>query len=440
MFNRHEKKETTAQRQAINFTMVTSPDHILAEEKRAALVTQIQQISILSLPRFEQLGRSVLVGLINYCQLLPETANSYYAQPGGLIDHALNRTEAALTLFRQFLLQDIPGEYSEEQKLWQYALYTAAMLQGIGKLQIDFTIKRYDKNKSYIADWNPLLGALVTDTAYYDYAFEKEAEVAFRCRLNLLLARRLMPEAGFAWIASNPQVLATWLALLNEDYYSAGTLGAILIRADAIALRRYFTQLIGHDQGGRPVRHRVSTFAGGVPESIENLTGKVGAEFIQWLYEALDSGKMIFNKQPLLFVPGGLLMSPEIFKWFMKEHPEYKNWLAIQTGFLSLGLHRVGADGETAFRFEKSGEKAMQEGIVLENYAVVLPDKVQVQQKQAGQSTTMTAMDIIHQADKLDQLSVSAGATAMMHLSAKGQWQPAPAVDQGLIAGMKQRG
>ena len=52
----------------------------------------------------------------------------------------------------------------------------------------------------------------------------------------------------------------------------------------------------------------------------------------------------------------------------------------------------------------------------------------------------MTAMDIIHQADKLDQLSVSAGATAMMHLSAKGQWQPAPAVDQGLIAGMKQRG
>ena len=65
MFNRHEKKETTAQRQAINFTMVTSPDHILAEEKRAALVTQIQQISILSLPRFEQLGRSVLVGLIN---------------------------------------------------------------------------------------------------------------------------------------------------------------------------------------------------------------------------------------------------------------------------------------------------------------------------------------------------------------------------------------
>ena len=54
-----------------------------------------------------------------------------------------------------------------------------------------------------------------------------------------------MPVSGFAWIASNPQVLAVWLALLNEDQRSAGTLGAILIRADAIGYSTLFTRIYG---------------------------------------------------------------------------------------------------------------------------------------------------------------------------------------------------
>ena len=34
-----------------------------------------------------------------------------------------------------------------------------------------------------------------------------------------------------------------------------------------------------------------------------------------------------------------------MFQLFMREHPEYKNWQAVQNGFLSLGLHRRAADG-----------------------------------------------------------------------------------------------
>ncbi len=146
-----------------------------------------------------------------------------------------------------------------------------------------------------------------------------------------------MPASGFAWIASNPEVLAVWLALLNEDYRSAGTLGAILIRADAIAIQRYFLAFMARSGARRSGRYgRAVTFTGGVPESITEKEQAIGVEFIQWLIKSLDEGRIMVNKAPLFMVPGGMLMCPEMFQLFVREHPEYKNWQAIQNGFLSL--------------------------------------------------------------------------------------------------------
>src|SRR3990167_758318 len=320
LFTRYGKKEKPVQCKPIkDLTEVGAPEFILAEEKRAALLLEIKQASAVGAERFTRLCQPVINNLVNHCQLLPETANSYYAQPGGLLDHALNRTEAALTLFRQFvILEDNQTEWSEEQKLWQYALYTAALLQGIGKLQIDYHVKLYDSNGQFLARWNPLLASLASAGSYYTYAFEKEVEIDFRRRLNLFIARLFLPESGFAWIASNREVLAMWLALLNEDFHGAGTLGAILIRADAIALWRYFNQLFDHDPSMRPIRDRVTTFSGGVPESIIDLESRVGTKFIQWLNAGLESGKIMINKPPLFMVPGGMLMCAEIFKLFVR--------------------------------------------------------------------------------------------------------------------------
>lgn len=431
LFTRYDKKEKSIQRKPIkDLTQISSPDFILAEEKRAALLLEIKQASVLGAERFASLSVPVLNNLISHCQLLPETANSYYAQSGGLLDHALNRTEAALTLFRQFvLLEENQIEWSEEQKLWQYALYTAALLQGIGKLQIDYQVKLYDSNGQFLALWNPLLTSLATAGSYYTHDFEKEVEDDFRRRLNLLIARMLMPASGFAWIASNREVLAIWLALLNEDYHGAGTLGAILIRADAIALRRYFNQLFVRDSGARSIRDRVSTFSGGVPESITDLEGKVGTKFIQWLNSSLESGQIMINKPPLLIVPGGMLMCAEIFKLFVREHPEFKNWLAVQSGFLSFKMHKIGPHGETDFRFEQTSNQHMVNGVIFSDYAMVLPEQVKLYQIQTGKITTMSAIELIHQAHSSQSLTASPTsqtADQLLYLSATGKWQAAP--------------
>ena len=408
-----------------DLTRIVNANLILSEDKRQTLLKKIRMLSGLETARYDSLCGMLINNLASYCQNLPETSNSYYSQQGGLIDYALNRTEAALSLFQEFMLQDQPDLLSEEQKLWQYALFSAAILQGIGKLFVDYRVSFYDANRQFLKEWNPLLENMSNTGVYYFYEFEKEPEIEFRRRLNLLLARALMPASGFAWLASNPEVLSVWLALLNEDERSAGTLGAILIRAEAIAIQRYLLEFMvrgtaAHSGG----RYRAGTFSGGQPESLLEKEQAMGMEFIQWMIKALDEGRIMINKAPLFMVPGGMLMCAEMYQLFVREHPEYKNWQAAQNGFLSLGLHTRAADGGVLSRFETKNQ--METGIVFSKYALALPESVKVMQMNTGKVESMSATELIHKAQFSSQFTQqqSRGLTnSLQRLDAAGKWQ-----------------
>lgn len=445
LFHRARKRSLSIQRKSIkDLTRIVTASHFLAEERRQELLKKIRALTHLEYSRYESLCVHLIENLVLYCQSLPETTNSYYSQPGGLVDHALNRTEAALSLFQEFIVQEPPGRLSEEQMLWQYALYSAAILQGIGKLFVDYQVSLFDAQGQLLKEWNPLLGSMGSVDQYYSYEFQKESEVEFRRRINLLLAKTLMPASGFSWIASYNEVLAVWLALLNEDERSAGTLGAILIRADAIAIQRYFTEFMlrggVHHSGGR--YGRAGTFSGGVPESLLKKEQAAGLEFLQWMIQSLDAGRIIINKAPLFVVPGGMLMCQEIFQLFVREHPEYKNWQAIQNGFLALGLHRSNADGSVLSRFEQMQGQHMESGIVVTKYAVALPGSVKVQLV-SGNVESMSAMELVNKAQYHTQLTQQQHVTAvpsLQKLNATGQWQVVDSTENTSQLGAKSGG
>ncbi len=422
-----------------DLTRIVNANLILSEDKRQILLKRMRMLSGLETARYDSLCGILVNNLVNYCQNLPETANSYYSQQGGLVDHALNRTEAALSLFQEFMVQDQPELLSEEQKLWQYALFSAAILQGIGKLFVDYRVSFYDANGQFLKEWNPLLENMSSTGVYYFYEFEKEPEIEFRRRLNLLLARTLMPASGFAWLASNPDVLAVWLALLNEDERSAGTLGAILIRAEAIAIQRYLLEFMvkgtaAHSGG----RYRAGTFSGGQPETLLEKEQAVGMEFIQWMIKALDEGRIMINKAPLFMVPGGMLMCAEMFQLFVREHPEYKNWQAAQNGFLSLGLHNRAADGGVLSRFETKNQ--METGVVFSKYALALPESVKVVQMSTGKVESMSATELIHKAQFSSQFTQQQSTglvNSLQKLDATGKWQAIENEGHGLRPGAK---
>ncbi|MCW8387319.1 helicase/relaxase domain-containing protein [Fluoribacter dumoffii] len=443
LFHRQRPRKGTLSSQGKSLkelTRIVNADLILSDEKRQTLLKRMRMLSGLETARYDSLCGILIANLVQYCQNLPETANSYYSQQGGLVDHALNRTEAALSLFQEFMVQEQPESLSEEQKLWQYALFSAAILQGIGKLFVDYRVSLYDANGQFLKEWNPLLESLTSTGIYYFYEFDKEPEIEFRRRLNLLLARTLMPASGFAWIASNPEVLAVWLALLNEDEGSAGTLGAILIRAEAIAIQRYLLEFMAKGTaaiygGGR---YRAGTFSGGQPESLLEKEQAVGMEFIQWMIKALDEGRIMINKAPLFMVPGGMLMCAEMFQLFVREHPEYKNWQAAQNGFLALGLHHRAADGGVISRFETKNQ--METGVVFAKYALALPESVKVMDMASGKVESMSATELIHKAQFSSQFTQQQNSRlirSLQKLDAKGTWQTPENEENALRPGAK---
>lgn len=448
MFHRHDRKTKSSHAKPLkDLTAIVSPSQLLSDSRRQELLQKMMDSSGLESSRFDSVGLSLINNLINHCQRMPETTNSYYALPGGLLDHALNRTEAALDLFRQFVVQEEGALLSEEQKLWLYALFSAGILQGVGKLQIDYRVDLFDLNGQLLKQWSPLLESMASIGSYYQFEFQPEGEDNLRCRLNILLARQLIPASGFAWIISNPHVLAVWLALLSEDVRGAGTLGAILIRADGIAIQRYFNEFMGKGAGhqiGRPTR--MNTFIDTIPESVVEKERIVGVEFIKWLTNKLASGQIMINKAPLFMVPGGLLMSTEVYKWFVREHPEFKNWQAAQSAFLSLGLHSVSADGSTVSRFEQANTQQIHSGDLFEQYAVALPAEVPVQihNLHTGEVTSISATDLVHMAQfnnhSFHHQEHSTNPVSLNHLSQSGEWQPVDAKSISLQQGNKHRG
>jgi integrating conjugative element relaxase (TIGR03760 family) len=438
LFHRPGKKPTSALTKPLKDLMaIVAPAQLLAETKRHDLMKKIRDHSSFETNRFDQIALTLVHNFINHVQNIPETAHSYYASTGGLLDHALNRTEAALDLFRNYVIQE-GEELSEEQQLWVYVLFSAGILQGIGKLQIDYKVDLFDTNGQYIKQWNPLLENLPSAGSYYQFEFQHEQEEDFRRRLNLLMARLIMPHQGFIWIASNPQALGVWLALLNEDWQSAGTLGAILVRADAIAIQRYFNEFMHRVAANKGRLNRITTFVDtGGPETAIDKERQLGVEFIQWLTKALEKGQLVLNKAPLFMVPGGLLMSVEIFKWFVREHPEYKSWQAIHNAFVAMGLTRERA-GNLIARYEQINTQQMLSGIVMSNYAVALPPVVQVHNANTGKVNPMTAIEVMNQAQTLSSLMRKQAvitSTPLLHLAENGQWCPADSVSPQLQPG-----
>lgn len=431
MFHRQDKKENPLSLKSVkDLSPVLTASQILSDEKRKIVLHQLKTLCAFDNERYKAICETLVINITNHCQSLPETLNSYYARPAGIIDYALHRTETVLQLFMQSIVQKDETELTEIQQLWLYALYTASLLKDIGKLQIDYHVKVFDNHSHPIKNWNPLIENLISIGSLYHFEFmpDREDKIILRQRINLILAHQLMPSKGFAWIASHPNVLATWLALLSDDWRSAGTLGALLVRADAAAIQRYFNEYILPQSHRKSARSgRIGTFVDSTltPEALLAKEQMLGVEFIHWLTASLESGRLLINKAPLLIVPGGLLVGTEAFKLFIQSHPEYKNWQAVQTGFLSLGLHRLTTDGNTLSRFEQTNNQQIHSGILFKNYAVALPQSVRLHSLYTGAVTQVSAIELIHLA-QLNHPFTQQQATstsALQHLTANGEWK-----------------
>lgn len=390
-----ERKNTTRHHASKHkMTAILPPQRLLNEGKRPEHIECIKRACFLEPSRFDTLCQTLMQNLLNYTQQLPETTNSYFSSPGGLFDHALDRTVAAIDLFKQVVLANPDAHLSEDQQLWWYALFSAGLLRGIGKLPLDYAIELYNDKNQVIKHWEPLLEPLAKTARHYHYEIiNSDHDELFRRRLNVIFAQQLMPKDGFAWLTKNLDVFAVWLELLSEESASSGTLALILDRADAIAIQNNLRDHLAIHHHLEPSAKRIGTFVDNPKETPGDRERLAGAEFIQWLLAALEASKLTLNQVPLLTVAGGTMIGPEAFKLFVREHPEFKNWLAVQQGVMALGLHEPALDGTPA-----------EKGLLIKG-SVILPNSFKLKTSNTKQAIRTTALEHLshHQIEQLSK-------------------------------------
>jgi integrating conjugative element relaxase (TIGR03760 family) len=240
------KKKPLSERPAVHRdpTPILSADILLSTEKRQQALNDIR--SLLNLPddEFQKLFLSVAESFAEFVQNLPETERSYYAGIGGMLDHGLERASLSLFLCRTYLLPENStlASVSESEMLWVYAVFTAALFYDIGKIAIKHVITLTDQTGNTVKSWQLFDGPMTHENAsHYVYGFSEEHHDHMRWMVTPLLARQLLSKEGFSWLASDSDVLESWLALLSDEHRQVGSLFTVIPLADAQLLESYFT-------------------------------------------------------------------------------------------------------------------------------------------------------------------------------------------------------
>lgn len=455
-----EKKELI---KTSRMTSLLTEEQLLKNQRYQKLIEQCEQLMEFSQEQKDIYSRPLIHSFAAFVQNLPETRNSYYSKPGGFIAHALVRTASALSMCRAYFSANATDKnkvrLGSQEMLWMYALFSAGIFNGIGKVFSDLTIELYDESGTHLDRWNPFDGSMLDRKATtYDYDFEDAQHIdLFSRRLSILLAKQLMPSHGFAWISNDKEVLSFWLALLEDNQRDSGTLGPFMVRADALAINTYFdekrmqrqysdldveakaeTDNIEKDKEedekkdagaqesdeenkdkvkekaaekeNKKIQLRFSATFTPPPENEHPLPGgeqdkaekrnpnsQAGIEFLKWLNNQLKTQRFEFNDS-IFYMPSGAIFLPTaLFEEFRRKNPYYRSHFDVMDSFNKLQLHTKSTEKNGIHTFvQTEGENAKKiQGIILNNAQLVLPKNINIRLAN-GEKKLVNTSDLPH--------------------------------------------
>jgi len=215
---------------------------LLQSAHRQQVLQQVAAITALPPEHYRKLVLGVLGRYAEFVQRLPASEAHHHAGLGGMLDHGLEVTLQALLIRRGKLLPvgAEPERIGKVHDLWTYAVFTAAVLHDIGKPAVDQEVMLFDAEGRVLGPWDPWSGPMSRTPRCHGYAvcYRRGRRHRFHERAAPLLVHHIVPDRGLAWLASDQEVFATWLAAISGDMDAAGPLGEIIQRADGVSVAR----------------------------------------------------------------------------------------------------------------------------------------------------------------------------------------------------------
>ena len=218
------------------------PAELLRPAHRQQMLHQVAAIAALPPEYYRSLVLDVLERYAGFVQRLPASEAHHHAGLGGMLDHGLEVTLQALLIRRGKLLPvgAEPEQIGKVHDLWTYAVFTAAVLHDIGKPAVDQEVMLLDAEGQMIGPWDPWSGPMARTPRCDGYAvcYRRGRRHRFHERAAPLLVHHIVPDRGLAWLASDQELFATWLAAISGDMEGAGSLGEIIQQADGLSVAR----------------------------------------------------------------------------------------------------------------------------------------------------------------------------------------------------------
>lgn len=308
---------------------VLPADKLLSSVGRVEIIAKIRKLVNESGDFFEEYYHSLIKNFAELVQVMPV---KWFARLGSLLDDGLVRGYLALKILND-------SHQDKASPAFNYALFSAALLRDLAELYSDKKVMISNKEGIFQSEWLPFSGTLVQHAKYYKLRRYARGYLASILTINALLARQVMPENGFLWIASEPTLLDMWLACLqNEEERSGGGLGHILSLA--------ITRLVHLPKQDRDL----GSFEINITKPSAT---RVGEAFYKWLQDGIANGTILVDSSDanvFLTEAGMYLGHPGIFQEFIHFYSQHQEWRVAFKQFNHLGIFPLSGDD---YRFEQ---------------------------------------------------------------------------------------
>lgn len=203
-----------------------------------------------------------------------------------------------------------------------YALYSAALLHGIGRCFQDRSVVLCDQHGKFVSAWFPVSGPM--QEGYYKVRATRSLPDDYVIETHLIYAQAVLPSMGMAWIMEDPKLFLWWKKALED--MQAG-FGDLEIDLDIEKLAKG----VGEE----------FDFEATHPENLPAETLE-GEKFLAWLKEKIKRDKNAINRDGsgLYHTKDGLLVEIDqlISEYADSEHVGKASQSLIRSQFESLGV------------------------------------------------------------------------------------------------------
>jgi hypothetical protein len=345
---RHSGKNAPIETQRVY--PVLSAEQLLSQRGRRKVVDQIRVTCGAPHEHYNALYQQLMDNFAEFIQNLPMANNHRMRR----LDKQLHLASLALSLREPYLLAgEILNRTTDEQKaLWNYVIFSGMLLGRLGQLVTQYNVSICDERGIFVKHWEPFLGPMNAQGSHYKIRDITHQSSPMDSQLNALIARQLMPEDGYHWIASVPEALEQWLLALDStgEREPFSLVARVYVELESFLSKqqkfleaeaeeifeKYLEELLDDRIFDEDENAEFTNYIGSEPA--ETL---VGERFYQWLRNGIQDKSLTVNQQDsavFMTQQGALLLHPEVFDKFLKTNPNAGKPQEVFDQFSKLGL------------------------------------------------------------------------------------------------------